>query len=84
MLFCSKCIKTQFFKFLLGLFQRHLLQIVLQTVKFHRTQSYISDKCVTLCFFNSKFHNGANYICTKCTQLDCWLRMDPVCFLHIT
>lgn len=89
MLLCNKCIKTLFFHFLLGLSRRHFLQIVLQTVKFHRTQSYISDKCITHFFFfffllNRKSINGANYICTKCTQVDCWLQIDPVCLLHIT
>lgn len=57
---------------------------LLQTVKFHLTQSYISDKCITFSFSQRKSINGANYICTNCTQVACWLRKDPVCSRHIT
>lgn len=78
-------LSTLFFNFFLGFFiLKALCTNLLQTVKFHLTQSYISDKCITFFFFKRKPINGANYICTKCTRVACWLQMDPVCSVRVT
>lgn len=53
------------FFFFLCFILKALCTDLLQTVNFHLTQSYISDKCITYFLFQRKSINGANYICTS-------------------
>lgn len=42
-------------RYILGFFLKALCTELLQTVQFHLTQSYISDKCITSFFFFFSF-----------------------------